>query len=596
MLEYFVSPIDVDSHLWCVQIRWQQAIEDTIEVSLPNWVPGSYMIRDFSRNIVKIEAKNEQKNLEIKQKNKNTWCVKNATGIVKLCYHVYGFDLSVRGSYLDGQRGYFDGASLLMSSEAWQEQACYLKIQLPTSLCEKNWQVATSMPALSVDSALGLYEYQAENYADLIDHPVEMGHLQTTSFVVNEITHHIVVSGTTGVWDKERLSRDVQKICTAQQHFFAGQTPFSSYVFLLYVGQDIYGGLEHRSSTALMADRRSLPYSGMNQDNEDYVGLLGLFSHEYFHAWNVKSIKPQVFNPYNLQEEVYTELLWFFEGVTSYYDDLFLVQSGVISQNTYLNLLAKNISRVHQNSGRFKQSIAQSSFNAWTKFYKQDENSSNAIVSYYQKGALAALCLDAAIRERTHNQKSLADVMRALMQDYVATGNGLLEDAWLEQAQAICECHLADVYDCVVHSTQELPLVEALQTLGVNLIWQNTARSHLGAMFEQEPTQNDVVIELGAKLQKTEAALLVQVVHDGSLALSAGLASKDQIVAINGFHFSQFDDELKRAQLGDVVSLHYFRQGVLLQTEFTVAKSFNRSACLMVDSHDRLNVWLGLDL
>jgi predicted metalloprotease with PDZ domain len=591
MVKYIVKPHQLHAHLWEIEIHWHQEKCENLAFSLPNWVPGSYMIRDFSRHIINIEANNQQGALKLNQLQKNEWLVLDSSGDCTLRYWVYGFDLSVRGSYLDQYRGYFDGASLFMSCDAFAEESCQLTVQLSDELIAQEWQVASSMLMTRHNIAAGQYEYEAKSYAALIDHPFEMGKLQHFSFDVNGIVHRLVVSGQTGDWDAAKLLADVEKICAAQHHFFDGVVPFEEYVFLLYVGQDIYGGLEHRSSTALMADRRSLPTAKTMANDEDYVGLLGLFSHEYFHAWNVKSLKPAVFQPYNLQQEVYTTLLWFFEGVTSYYDDGFLLQAGVINQETYLKTLVKSITRVHQGSGRFRQSIAESSFNAWSKFYKQDENSSNAIVSYYQKGSLAALCLDATIRQRTGNQKSLDTVVQTLMAEYWKTGQGLLEDVWLAKAEAICDCDLADVYQAVVHGIDELPLVDALAHFGVALQFLPSLRSQMGDLVQTWPVSKSDVVDFGARTQKSDAGLLIQAVFDGGLASQAGLAANDTVVAINGFHHSQFDDELKRQSLGDTVSLHYFRQGVLQQTHMELTPSKNSAAYLMIENPSALACW-----
>ncbi len=590
MLQYHVKPHHLSAHVWQVELSWNQQECSNVEIYLPNWVPGSYMIRDFCKNITKIEAESDCGLLTIKQIAKNKWLINNANGHCTVRYWVYGFDLSVRGSYLDESRGYFDGASLLMSCHDWADDRCILNISLPIDKVQQGWDVATSMKRVEIEADNGVYKYEAANYAELIDHPVEIGCLKRFNFTVNEIPHEIVLTGNTGNWDANRLVEDVQRICLSQHQFFEHNSPFQSYVFLLYVGQDIYGGLEHRASTALMADRRSLPFVGMADDFADYQNLLGLFSHEYFHAWNVKSIKPAVFSPYVLEEETYTELLWFFEGVTSYYDDWFLVNSGVINEADYLNLLAKNISRVHQGSGRYCQSIAESSFNAWTKFYKQDENSSNAIVSYYQKGALAALCLDAAIRHRTKWQKSLATIMRALMNEYTENQLGIDEHAWLEKAEAICQCELKDIYQLVVHSTEELPLETALQEFGIQLHWAIEQRQQFGGLVKKVPESKDR-IDFGARYQKTEAGMIIQAVFDSGLAQKAGLSAKDCIVAINGFHHSQFDDELSRTQIGDEITLHYFRQGVLQECVVTINNGKNKAAYFVIEDAQMVQQW-----
>ena len=278
------------------------------------------------------------------------------------------------------------------------------------------------------DAALYAFgRFRASNYDALIDHPVEMGRFQVAWFEVGGCRHEVVVTGRADV-DFGRLVSDLKPICAQEIALFEPRTrqaPVSRYLFLVMAVGDGYGGLEHRSSTALICSRDDLPWTGMQGTPAGYQTFLGLAAHEYFHTWHVKRIKPARFAPYDLDGEVYTELLWVFEGFTSYYDDLMLVRSGVIDTQAYLELMEKNIQRVASNPGRKLQSVAASSFDAWIKYYRPDENTLNAVSSYYVKGSLVALCLDLLIRERTGGQKSLDDVMRLLWQRF---GRGFYAD------------------------------------------------------------------------------------------------------------------------------------------------------------------------
>jgi predicted metalloprotease with PDZ domain len=285
------------------------------------------------------------------------------------------------------------------------------------------WRVATSLPELGA-KRYGFGTYIAFDYDELIDHPVEMGDFALATFKAHGIQHDIVVTGRVPNLDMERLQQDLKAICETQIAFFEPKTkkaPMDRYVFLTMAVGDGYGGLEHRASTALICARADLPTTAAPKTaerSEGYVTFLGLCSHEYFHTWNVKRIKPAVFAPYDLQVENYTPLLWLFEGFTSYYDDLMLVRSGIISEATYFKLLGKTVGSVLRGSGRTKQSVAESSFDAWTKYYRQDENAPNAIISYYTKGSLVGLAFDLTIRAKTGGAKSLDDVMRALWERY----------------------------------------------------------------------------------------------------------------------------------------------------------------------------------
>ena len=362
MITYTLTP-DPKAHQWHITLKFQNPSDSSAVLKLPNWVPGSYLIRDFSRHIITISAECDGQPAALSQTAKNIWQTSPKSGHWVIRYIVYAFDLSVRGSFLDTNRGFFDGSCLFFSIEGRLKDTHSLSFNdLP-----KEWRIATSMPTT------GSNTFQTASYHDLIDHPVELGNIEFLDFEAGGIPHRIALSGHYPDFDRDRLVSDIRTICKTELTMFPSPAPFTHYLFLLHVGDNIYGGLEHISSTALLADRHSLPPHGMTEANDAYTQLLGLFSHEYFHAWNVKSIKPAAFAPYDLDRENYTEQLWAFEGITSYYDDLFLARSRTIAPEAYLRLLAQSITRVQQTKGRLKQSLAESSFTAWNKFYKQDE-------------------------------------------------------------------------------------------------------------------------------------------------------------------------------------------------------------------------------
>ena len=582
MLHYILQP-HPSSHQWQIELIFEQPADIPTKLSLANWVPGSYMIRDFARHIISIEAECNGQSEPLEQINKNTWYTAPKAGRWYIRYTVYAYDLSVRGSFLSSERAFFDGACLFLNVAGLSEQEHRISLHnLPAG-----WQIATTLPRFSESDN----EFSAPSYADLIDHPVEMGQLEILSFQANGISHRIALSGHYPDFDRERLLRDVRQICETALQMFPSPAPFSEYLFMLFLGDHVYGGLEHVSSTALMADRHSLPARNMETADDAYTELLGLFAHEYFHAWNVKSIKPAAFQPYHLDHESHTELLWAFEGITSYYDDLLLARSGVISQEAYLKLLANNLTRVQQGGGRLRQTLAQSSFNAWTKYYKQDENSPNAIVSYYQKGALAALCLDLAIRQQSQQQHSLDSVMRALYQDWLQNGKGLNENEWQCRAEEITGLNLDGFFQEAIFSTRDLPLSACLKTAGIDLRWLPANRSSGGNVVAEFPAENSVS-DFGARFkQNGDSITLTHVFNHGS-AEQAGLAAQDRIIALNGFQCSDFNQLWQKLPIGDTVSLHYFRHGFLLQTELTVQAAAADTAYLKIEDQDLLSVWL----
>ena len=372
---------------------------------------------------------------------------------------------------------------------------------------------------------------------------------------------------------------------------FPSPAPFTEYLFLLHLGDNLYGGLEHISSTALLADRHSLPSYDMGEADKAYTELLGLFSHEYFHAWNVKSIKPAVFAPYNLDQENYTEQLWAFEGITSYYDDLFLARSKTISPEAYLTLLAQGITRVQQTHGRLKQTLAQSSFSAWDKFYKQDENSPNAIVSYYQKGALAALCLDLIIREKSQGKYTLDSVMQQHYLDWCNTHQGIPEKHWQSRCQEMTGLDLETFFQTALYSTDDLPLAECLQSVGVKLDFIPLPRQHGGA-FATEPQSVAPANDLGARFkQNSDHAVLTHVFNGGS-AENAGLCPQDKIIALGGYACNDLAAQWGKLPIGTRTTIHFFRQGLLRETSITVQAAEANTALLHITDRQKLENWL----
>ena len=353
-----------------------------------------------------------------------------------------------------------------------------------------------SSAGVSLSEAKSFGRFYADCYDELIDHPVEMGNFTHSRFEACGVLHHIAITGRHRA-DMDRLCADLKKICEAQIRFFEPETaaaPMPEYWFLVMAVGDGYGGLEHRASTALICNRDDLPLTGDNKVSNGYRRFLGLASHEYFHTWNVKRIKPDAFIEYDLTRENYTRQLWFFEGITSYYDDLFLARTRLIEPLAYLEMIAENIGRVVSQSGRLKQSVADSSFDAWVKYYRQDENSPNAIVSYYQKGAMVGLALDLTIRQRTNGAKTLDDVMRALWVEYGQSGKGVSEGGVQVMAEKAAGIPLADFFAHAIEGTKDLDFAPLFEAVGIDLTWkipgqarpEDAAPATLGAKVSNE--------------------------------------------------------------------------------------------------------------
>ena len=581
MIAYHIFPLNTHRHLLRVQLSFYNKNNEIAEIYLPNWTAGSYMIRDFCRHIVSISAACDEKMYLLQQTHKNRWQIPPVQGAWTIEYTVYAFDLSVRGAFFDHQRLFFDGAAVLMGVDGREKEACEIAFRLP-----ENTQAFMALP----QNANGVFH--ADNYPALLDAPFVAngvsGCLKRLSFTACNIPHHIILSGEYEYLDEKRLTEDVAKICTQHIEIF-GKAPFSEYTFILHMTDNEYGGLEHKNSSSLIASRRCLPSLRYGNNRDDYIVLLGLFSHEYFHAWNIKSIKPAVFKTYDLQQEVYTKQLWAYEGITSYYDDLALVKSGVISYSEYLYLLLKNTDRVYSQAGRKVQSIAQSSFEAWSKYYKQNENSPNAISSYYQKGALVALCLDLTIRQKTDNQQSLDDVMRLFFNQFLQ-GNGLTADNdWQKACEKVSGCLLDDFFQKYIYGVDELPFNELFNSVGLALRFQAARQVILCDEFPPEMYR----IDLGAKLENTADGKIIRHIADNSLAEDAGLAVGDKIIAVNHCGISEWEGVWQQIAVNDTLTIHFFRQNRLKTAQVSVqAQHYEKHAVLKVFDKNKAQQWL----
>ena len=559
-IHYQIRAHDLALHLFEVTLTIAAPNKAGQELSLPAWIPGSYMIRDFARNIVQIKAESKGKAVRLKKLDKQTWRAAPCDHALTVRYQVYAWDMSVRSAHLDQTHGFFNGSSVFLRVHDQESLPHVVDIVRPQGAAYAKWRVATAMPELKA-KRYGFGTYIAENYDALIDHPVEMGDFALMRFKAHSVTHDFVVSGKVPNLDQARLCADLKKICEAQIAFFEPVTkkaPISRYVFMTQAVGDGYGGLEHRASTALICARADLPVKGQAEMSEGYRGFLGLCSHEYFHTWNVKRIKPAVFAPYALERETYTPLLWLFEGFTSYYDDLILLRSGVIDEAAYMKLLAKTINGVLRGSGRLKQSVAESSFDAWTKYYRQDENATNAIVSYYTKGSLVALTLDLTIRTETKGRKSLDDVMRLLWRRYgrdfyslgSKSGRGLTESELEAVFDEVTGLQLKSVFDRAVRGTKDLPLEPLLAKVSVYLEDKNTTT---------QPA-------LGVKTSRQGNDCKLAAVYEGGVAHQAGLSAGDVLIAIDDLRVTatNLDTLLKRYRNGDSLQIHAFRRDELM--------------------------------
>jgi predicted metalloprotease with PDZ domain len=568
-IDYRVCPFRPGAHLFEVECHVPDPDPDGQLLRMPAWIPGSYMIRDFAKNVVAIEAHCEGRPLVLERVDKSTWRTSPCPGPLAVRCEVYAWDLSVRGAHLDTTHAYFNGACLFLEVVGKSDRRCRVEIQPPPGGRYVNWRLATSMPREDAPP-YDFGGYRASDYAELIDHPVEMGEFTLASFEAGGVPHDITLTGQHHA-DMARLCRDLEPVCEQHIRLFGPPPPAERYLFLVQVVGEGYGGLEHRASSSLLCSRNDLPVSGDAEVSEGYRRFLGLCSHEYFHSWNIKRIRPAAFAPYDLSQEVHTSLLWAFEGITSYYDDLALVRSAVVSREDYLELLGQTITRVLRGPGRHRQTVSDSSFDAWTKFYKADENAPTAIVSYYAKGSLIALALDMLIRRETGGERSLDDVMRELWSRYGQTDVGVPEDGIEAIVGEVTHRSLADFFDLALRSTQDLPLAELLATVGVTMSLRPATDQNDkgGKVVEQPPPRS----WLGARTSADAQGARLDAVLDGGPAQSAGLATGDVVIALDGLRVGAEDIDKRIAAYasGARVEVHAFRRDELMRFELETA-------------------------
>jgi predicted metalloprotease with PDZ domain len=567
-------------------------------------------VREFAKQITGITARQGKRAVAVQQIDKATWAVNCEAGKpLTLHYQVHAHDDSVRTAWLTTQRGFFNGTSLCLQAEGLADGPHQLELVADSfkaaanthhtgSVPSTQWQVATGLTPVHIDRQ-GFGTYVAANYDELVDCPVEMGTFWSGSFKACGIEHRFVVAGATPAFDGERLLRDTQKICETAIRFWHGKqrsaTPHKNYVFMLNAVANGYGGLEHRNSTALICNRADLPRIDDAKPSDGYTTLLGLISHEYFHTWNVKRLRPAEFARYDYTQENYTELLWFFEGFTSYYDDLLLRRAGLIDDAQYLKLLNKTINQVLQTPGREVHSVAQSSFEAWTKYYRQDANSPNLTVSYYTKGALVALCLDLSLRQHgvKNHSVSLDDVMRALWAR-CCNGNNktrgpMTEADVLAVLKELTGRSWATEFKAWVHGTRDLPLEQQLVHHGV------TVQHDLAQLAQR----------LGLRVTE-DHSVQIKTVLTGSAAHRAGFAPGDEWLGVEvprkalsqshaAWRIQKLDDLLLYAGTAKKVIALISRDRQLLRLSLVLPDTkANSTWRLTIDNAKLVSRWLGL--
>jgi predicted metalloprotease with PDZ domain len=589
-----VQLTDPDRHHFIVECRLDNPAPRQA-LALPSWIPGSYLLREFARHVVQIEASVDSQPVPLEQTAKGTWVAACASGPLVVRMTVYAFDLSVRGAYFDRSRAFFNGTSLFLMAEGRTDEAVELTIAAPAH--RNDWQVATAMRDVEIDAA-GFGRYLADDYDELIDHPVEIGSHRVVEFEAAGVPHRLVVAGRFDA-DLDRVATDLMQLCTTQIDFFGRPAPFSSYTFLgLAVGNG-YGGLEHRASSSLIFRRTDLPKPGDPGISRDYQRFLGLVSHEYFHSWHIKRSKPAAFTPYRLDRRNHTRLLWVFEGITSYYQERFLLLSGLLGSDAYLRRIAESMTRVYRAPGRHYQSLESSSFNAWDRLYKPEPNTANQDISYYSKGALVALALDLTLRLADPRQATLDDIVLALWHRFGSQGIGLPEDGFETLATELGGHQIEAFLSAATRGTADIDLEALFREFGLTFcLRQSEGPQDTGGT---PPKLESPRPALGASFEAHGAGLKLVVVYEGQPAQAAGLAPGDIIVALDYIQAASntISDHLARYDEGDLIDISYFRGDELLSTQLLIALAPADTCFIEIDQSaasdqvHRRSEWLG---
>jgi predicted metalloprotease with PDZ domain len=543
-IHYQVAMPQPESHLFEVTLFIQGWLESVLNLKMPVWTPGSYLVREYARHLQDFSAMmGDRKNPLLWRKiSKNHWQVETAdTSEITVRYRVFANELSVRTNHLDATHGYFNGAALFFFIPGWERQSIWVTVVPPKA----DWRVTTSLPSVPGESNT----FEAADFDTLVDSPFEIGSHQLYDFEVLGKPHRLAIWGY-GNAEPERIIEDTKKIVEVEAELYGG-LPYEQYLFLLHLSSNGFGGLEHKDCCSL-----NYPRFGF-QAKEKYNRFMQLVAHEFFHLWNVKRIRPKALEAFNYEQENYTTSLWFCEGTTSYYDLTIPLRAGIYDTKTFLENLGKEITQLQTTPGRKVQPVSESSFDAWIKLYRRDANSDNSQISYYLKGELISFLLDLLIRARHENQRSLDDVMRQMWQRFGMEEIGFTPEQLRDVLESVAQTDLGDFFKRYIDGTEELPFDEYLEPFGLKL-----------TAVEQEQSAP----HLGMNMRADNGKAMIQFVEAGSPAAIAGVDAGDELLAIDGWRVTteQLSDRLKDYNIGDTIQLSVFHQDELRTVPVTL--------------------------
>ncbi|MCF7826664.1 MAG: PDZ domain-containing protein [Candidatus Marinimicrobia bacterium] len=566
---YNLSMPEPHTHLFEVNMRLDGAKGKEI-IAMPVWTPGSYLIREYAKNVQDISARSEDGTaIDIKKLDKNHWEIETKRGQdIFVSYRVYAYEQSVRTSYLNSDHALVVPAGVLMYWEKNENQQHFLHIDLP-----ETWSSITT--SLEPFNQPGNVDFIAENYDELVDSPLELGNHKVIDFKVMGKPHILAIYGASNYIDSV-LIRDFTRIIEAEAEIFGG-LPYEHYVFIVHA-ENGRGGLEHAMSSVNFINRWSF------NDEKRYKDFLSLISHEFFHTWNVKRLYPQGVATFDYDNENYLDELWMAEGFTSYYDEMILQRIGIRDRNEYLETLKNEINSLESRPGKRHQSAAESSFDAWIKYYRPNEHSSNSTISYYNKGLLIGLLLDLKIIDATKGKISLDDVIRRLYHDFAVKQKGYISQDVRQACEDLSGLKLSDFFDDYVHGLESLPYAEVLDLAGLKL--DSTKEKSAYA---------------GVSLSEQSGRIMITNVVEGSPAWAAGLNVEDELLAIDGFRVKSVrPDYLNEKIPGDRIVCTLSRNGVLRDIQLTLGfspETIERLSQVVDPTERQITVfekWLGL--
>jgi predicted metalloprotease with PDZ domain len=572
-IHYQVAMPNPQSHLFEVTLSVRGWQSTQLDLKLPVWTPGSYLVREYARHLQDFSADTGNGNSPLiwRKISKNHWQIETAdTTEITVRYRVFANELTVRTNHLDATHGYFNGAALFFFILGGEHQPIRVTIVPP----QADWRVTTSLPAVPQEN----HTFEAADFDTLVDSPFEIGSHQVYDFEVLSKPHQLAIWGQ-GNAEPQKIIEDTKKIIEAEAQLYGG-LPYDRYLFLVHLASNSFGGLEHKNSCSLIYSRFGF------RARDKYNRFMQLVAHEFFHLWNVKRIRPKALETFNYEQESYTTSLWFCEGTTSYYDLVIPLRAGIYEAKTFLENLGKEITQLQTIPGRKVQPLSESSFDAWIKLYRRDANSNNSQISYYLKGELVSLLLDLLIRSRHQNQRSLDDVMRLMWQRFGQEEIGFTPQELKHTIESIAQTDLSNFFERYVDGTEELPFNEYLEPFGLQLC-------------SVEPEEN--VPHLGINVNSNNGKAIIQFVEAASPAAVAGVDAGDELLAINGWRVTaeQLSDRLQDYQVGDTIELSIFHNDELCTLPVTLGTP--QLSCYKIISVDKpsdnqtqnLAGWLG---